>query len=82
MEFALAAFRVHFAEGVTLSEEAGVRLAAGRAGLDAESVIAATADPAVKAGLRENTERALELGVFGVPTVVDADGVHWGDDQL
>jgi 2-hydroxychromene-2-carboxylate isomerase len=81
-EFALAAFRVHFTEGVTLSEEAGVRLAAERAGLDADSVIAATADPAVKAVLRENTERALELGVFGVPTVVDSDGVRWGDDQL
>jgi 2-hydroxychromene-2-carboxylate isomerase len=81
-EFALAAFRVHFTEGVTLSDEAGVRLAAERAGLDADAVIAATGDPDVKAALRRNTERALELGVFGVPTVVAGGEVYWGDDRL
>ena len=81
-DFALAAFRVHFAEGVSLNDEAGVRLAAERAGLDPGKTIAATADPAVKARLRENTERALALGVDGVPTLVLDGRAHWGDDRL
>jgi 2-hydroxychromene-2-carboxylate isomerase len=81
-EFALAAFRVHFTEGVSLSQESGVRRAADRAGLDADELIAATADAAVKGRLRANTERALALGVTGVPTFVAGGEVRWGDDLL
>ncbi|MDD5030690.1 MAG: DsbA family protein [Rhodoferax sp.] len=40
------------------------------------------ADPAVKAQLQANTDQALELGVFGVPTV-EVDGkLFWGFDAL
>src|SRR5215217_4186350 len=60
-DFALAAFRVHFTHGLPLSDPANVALAARRVGLDpAEG----------KTRLRANTDRALSLGVFGVPTVV------------
>ena len=34
------------------------------------------------AAMRANTDRALELGVFGVPTVVRDGEVVWGDDRL
>jgi 2-hydroxychromene-2-carboxylate isomerase len=72
-EFALAAFRMHFTEGLALSEPANVELAAARAGIEP------TID---KARLRENTDRALEHGVFGVPTVVAGGQAFWGDDSL
>ena len=33
--------------------------------------------------LRRQTERAAELGIFGAPTLVTADGeLFWGDDRL
>jgi 2-hydroxychromene-2-carboxylate isomerase len=32
--------------------------------------------------LRANTDLALSLGVFGVPTVVVGDELFWGDDRL
>ena len=38
------------------------------------------ADPAVKQRLRENTDRAIEQGVFGVPSFVVDGEVFWGDD--
>jgi 2-hydroxychromene-2-carboxylate isomerase len=71
--FALAAFRVHFLEGLALSDPANVALAASRAGVEVAED---------KAALRANTDRALELGVFGVPTLVVGDQVFWGDDRL
>jgi 2-hydroxychromene-2-carboxylate isomerase len=37
---------------------------------------------AVKQRLRANTEEALALGVFGVPSVVSAGRVFWGLDAL
>jgi 2-hydroxychromene-2-carboxylate isomerase len=77
-DFALSAFRMHFVEGRALSEPSNVDAAAARAGFE----------PAIdKDRLRENTDRALSLGVFGVPTVVVATRgtdpfVAWGDDRL
>ena len=81
--FAREAFRVHFAEGRSLERADSIADAAGRAGVDAAAAVAAADDdPAVKAQLRANTDRALALGVFGVPTVVAAGDVFWGDDRL
>ncbi len=41
---------------------------------------AAIADDAVKDALRQNTERAIAAGVFGVPTFVLEGEVFWGGD--
>jgi 2-hydroxychromene-2-carboxylate isomerase len=80
--YAREAFRVHFADGRTLDDPASVALAAKRAGLDPDEVLDATQDPAIKDALRANTDRALTLGAFGVPTVVVDGEVIWGDDRL
>ena len=40
------------------------------------------ASPAVKQGLQANTDEALALGVFGVPSLVVDDKVFWGQDAL
>ena len=71
--FALAAFRVQFVEGLPLSDPENVALAAARVG----------ADPVEdKVRLRANTDHALSLGVFGVPTVAAGGEIYWGDDRL
>lgn len=80
--FAREAFAVQFAEGRPLERPEAVALAARRAGLDGDAVLAATGTPQVKAALRVNTERALALGVVGVPSVVVGEEVFWGDDRL
>lgn len=80
--FAREAFRVHFAEGRSLERADSIADAAERAGVDAAAAVAAADDPAVKAQLRANTDGALAVGVFGVPTVVVAGVVFWGDDRL
>ena len=81
-EFAIAAFRVQFTEGRALSDPANIARAAQNADLDPGEVLEATNDPEVKNALRENTDRALELGVTGVPSVVVGRFVIWGDDRL
>ena len=81
--FALAALRVHFAEGRALSDAANVALAAERSGHDEEALLAAAAEPATKQRLRALTDAALHAGVTGVPTVALASGaLFWGDDRL
>jgi 2-hydroxychromene-2-carboxylate isomerase len=42
---------------------------ADEAGLDGEALVASTARPTIKEALRRQGERAIQLGVFGVPTM-------------
>jgi 2-hydroxychromene-2-carboxylate isomerase len=72
-EFALSAFRTHFVEGLALSEPENVARAAEEVGSRPEED---------KERLRANTDLALSLGVFGVPTVVVGAQLFWGDDRL
>jgi 2-hydroxychromene-2-carboxylate isomerase len=75
-DFARAAMRAAFSAGADLSR-LEVLCELGPAGLED-----AIADPAVKASLREATDRALALGVIGVPTTRVGDELYWGDDRL
>ena len=52
------------------------------AGLDAERLLAATQDAAVKAELADNTERAVARGAFGIPTYFVDDEMWFGKERL
>jgi 2-hydroxychromene-2-carboxylate isomerase len=80
--FSLAAFRQAFAAGRDLSEADNVFIAAASSELHPRSLQAAIARDAIKSRLREATDRAGDLGVVGVPSVVVGDQVFWGDDRL
>jgi 2-hydroxychromene-2-carboxylate isomerase len=79
---AMQAFRDAFQRGRDLSIEAHVLAAVASAGLQRDEARDAMRDPAIKAALREATESAHALGVFGVPTVEVAGELFWGDDRL
>jgi 2-hydroxychromene-2-carboxylate isomerase len=80
--FSLAAFRQAFAAGRDLSLEDNVIIAAAAAELHPRAVLKAAETEAIKSALREATDRAGDLGVKGVPSVVVGDRVFWGDDLL
>ena len=80
--FARAAMRAAFSAGADLSSLAALRDVARTVGLDPDAVEAGIANPAVKAELRAATDRALRLGVVGVPTTRVGDELLWGDDRL
>jgi 2-hydroxychromene-2-carboxylate isomerase len=80
--FTMQAFRNGFQEGSDLSISAEVLRAAEAAGLDPAAVEAATRDPDVKHALRDATDAAQQLGVFGVPTIAIDGELFWGDDRL
>lgn len=80
--FALAAFRQAFAAGRDLTDPENVFIAAASSELHPRSLEVATARDAIRTRLRDATDRAGELGVIGVPTVVVGDQVFWGDDRL
>jgi 2-hydroxychromene-2-carboxylate isomerase len=82
-EFALAAMRLAFREGGELGDLSVIQAAGARTGIDPERLAHAITDQAVKDRVRANHDQAMELGVFGVPTVVLRDDqAFWGDDRL
>jgi 2-hydroxychromene-2-carboxylate isomerase len=80
--FSLAAFRQAFAGGRDLTDPDNVVVAAAATELHPRAVIAAVERDSVKRALRDETERAGDLGVRGVPSVVVDGEVFWGDDRL
>jgi 2-hydroxychromene-2-carboxylate isomerase len=59
-----------------------VRDVANAAGLAGEEIAARAASQPAKDAVRANTERALSLGAFGVPTMVYGGELFWGVDSL
>lgn len=55
---------------------------ASSVGLDAAGLAERIRQPDVKEGLKDETDRALDRGVFGVPTFVLDDELFWGHDRL
>lgn len=78
----LAAFRQHFAAGRDLSDPDNVLIAAASAELHPRALATAVKRDSIKLRLRETTDEAAELGVFGVPSVAVGEEVFWGDDRL
>jgi 2-hydroxychromene-2-carboxylate isomerase len=82
VSFALAAFRQAFAAGRDLSDPDNVLVAAAACELHPRALLKAAGSEGVKRALREATDSAAELGVFGVPSLVVGDEVFWGDDRM
>lgn len=81
-EFVLSASRGIWAEAVDVASDAGLRLVCERAGLDWEDCAAAAADPALHARVEANTDRLAALGHWGVPVLVVAGELFWGQDRI
>jgi 2-hydroxychromene-2-carboxylate isomerase len=75
-------FRTMFVEGRDLTDFETVLDAAARAGMDRDALREGIQRQDVKDRLRAGTQRALDLGVTGVPTVALDGQLFWGDDHL
>ena len=51
-------------------------------GLDGSDIIQKTSDDAIKQKLIKNTEEAVAMGVFGVPTFFIGEQIFWGKEAL
>lgn len=86
-EFVRAVFRANFAEGRDISDEAVISGILENLGLPGEELIERSQSPENKESLRKQTERAVELGIFGAPifgapSFVANGELFWGDDRM
>jgi len=69
-------------QGLKLDDPAVFVATAYAAGLDGAALLAATADPEVKAELAANTDAAVARGVFGIPSFFVEDEMFFGKERL
>jgi len=82
-EFCRRVFAAEFAEGKAISSPEVLAEILDSIGVDAAPVLARMRAPEIKARLREATERAAVLGIFGAPSFTCDDGeLYWGNDRL
>ena len=69
-------------KGLDVSDVAAVAAVLTEAGFDAETLHARTQDAGIKQTLIENTEKAVERGVFGIPTFFVGTEMFFGKERL
>jgi len=77
-----AMLRGMWEQGLKLDDPAVFVATAEAAGLDGAALLAATADPEVKAELAANTDAAVARGVFGIPSFFVEDEMFFGKERL
>jgi 2-hydroxychromene-2-carboxylate isomerase len=82
-EFCRAVFRAEFADGCQIDDPAVLGQILGSFGVEPTAALEAARSDTNKARLREETEHAQRLGIFGAPSFVTTDGeLFWGNDRL
>ena len=69
-ELARSIFRAYWAEDQDINDPAVIKTLCEAQGFDGQALIEGTQQPEVKAALKQNTQEAIEAGVFGAPTFV------------
>jgi 2-hydroxychromene-2-carboxylate isomerase len=75
-------FKALWVDGRNLDDPATVATVLTQNGFNPNEVLALTADEEVKAALKDNTEKAVQRGVFGAPSMFVGDQLFFGQDRL
>jgi 2-hydroxychromene-2-carboxylate isomerase len=79
---AQALLHAHWGEGRELSAPEAVAEVATGLGIDRDALLSAMADQRIKDRLKEQTQAAIERGVFGSPFIFVDGEPFWGADRL
>ena len=81
-EFMQAVFRANFAEDREISDAAEIRSILDALGQPGAELVEEAQTPEKKQRLRDQTQRAVEFGIFGAPSFVVGEELFWGNDRL
>jgi 2-hydroxychromene-2-carboxylate isomerase len=80
--FVRAVYRANFAEDRDIASPGTLGEILKAQGLPAEEWLERAVSPESKQRLREQTERAVSVGIFGAPSFVVGSELFWGNDRL
>ena len=80
--FIAAVYRAQFAEGRLIADPAVIQDILVKMKIDPKPVFDRTQSDTIKTRLREQTDEAQRLGIFGAPAAVVNGELFWGNDRL
>ena len=80
--FVRGVYDANFARDLDIAQPEVVAGCLERAGAPAAAALEQAGSEVAKAALREQTDRAQTLGIFGAPSFVVGDELFWGNDRL
>jgi 2-hydroxychromene-2-carboxylate isomerase len=81
-DFCRAVFTAEFGEGRQIGDEAVIADLLRAFGQAPGAILARARSDAIKTKLRQETDAAARLGVFGAPSFVVDGELFWGNDRL
>ena len=81
-EFVRAVYAANFVEDLDISDPEIVKACLAASGENPAGVLEQAQSADSKSRLREQTEQAVGLGIFGAPSFVVAGELFWGNDRL
>lgn len=81
-EFVRSVYRANFANDQDISALGTLRQCLDGCGEDAEELLSEAQSDESKLALRQQTDHAAELGLFGAPSFVVDGELFWGNDRL
>jgi len=75
-------FKALWIKGRNLNDPATVGAVLSENGFDPEEILAMSADEDVKSALKDTTEKAVQRGVFGAPSMFVGEQLFFGQDRL
>lgn len=80
--FCREVFRRNWGLDQDIGDETIIAAALREVGVEPGPAIARAAEDAVKLALRQQTEQAVALGIFGAPSMIARGELFWGNDRL
>ena len=81
-EFCQRIFRANFVEDRDINSNELSAAVLDAIGVPGQAIVAAAQQEPAKSMLREQSERAVQLGIFGAPTFFVGGEMYWGNDRL
>jgi 2-hydroxychromene-2-carboxylate isomerase len=80
--FSRRVYQLNFVEDRDIEDELALRAILSDLGQSADDVLQRALSAENRERLKQQTERAQQLGVFGAPTFVVGDELFWGQDRM
>ena len=82
MDYCRAVFNAIWIDSLNMNDPATAANALGRAGFDAQALVALASEQTTKDALKAATQEAVDRGVFGAPTFFVDGQMFWGQDRM
>ncbi len=81
-QYSDAIFQAMWEDGKALGDDTVIADVLNKAGLNGSELLAANDDAPIKEQLRLETDKAVERGLFGVPTMIMGAEIYFGQDRM